>query len=324
MRTSVLLASTALLLGAADLQASANSIPFNETVAFSYNPSATGLNYSAPCCDYINNIVTSPLAASETNYSQSGDWGSVGAYAKADLATGTLKMQASASSNMNSGFYPSIQSNAIFGDSFTTTTSGGSPFVWNGSTATFNMALTGPNLMTSSDGFASAGGFIVLAILKKGTLDPNQPLIGSANGIEYFEYNIGNPNLQIYYTDQQGNSTPLAITAGYTDIPSEISATFAPGGDFDWALLLGASGQESPGEAFDIDFSHTLTLDYVAPEGTDTTSVSGQFTNIAAAAALPVPEPLTISTFAAGLAGLFAARRRKKNTPCLEASTAAA
>ncbi len=148
------------------------------------------------------------------------------------------------------------------------------------------MALTGANSMTSSDAFASSGGFIVLAILKKGTLDPNQPLIGGANGIEYFEYNIGNPDFQIYYTDQQGNSTPLAITAGYTTIPSVISATFAPGGDFDWALLLGASGQEAPGENFDIDLSHTLTLDYVAPEGTQTTSASGQFANIAAAAAL--------------------------------------
>lgn len=268
---------------------------------------------SSSCCDYINNIVTSPLTASVTTYSRSGLWGSVYSYAKADLATGTLKIEASAASDMNGGSYPSIQSNAIFGDSFTTT-SGGSPFVWNGSTATFNMALTGANSMTSSDAFASSGGFIVLAILKKGTLDPNQPLIGGANGIEYFEYNIGNPDFQIYYTDQQGNSTPLAITAGYTTIPSVISATFAPGGDFDWALLLGASGQEAPGENFDIDLSHTLTLDYVAPEGTQTTSASGQFANIAAAAA-SVPEPLTISTFAAGLAGLAMMRRRRKAGP---------
>jgi PEP-CTERM motif len=305
--------STVAFLGIAITEANAivvtGSIPFNEALTFSYNPNASGIGAQPPCCDYLNTIVTAPLSPATQTYSETGPWGSVSAYAQADLATGTLKIQASAADS-GSGAFPSIQSNAIFGDSFTTT-QGGTPFTWNGSTATFNMALTGANSLTSSDNFATSGGFIVLAILPKGTLDPNKPLIGQPGG-QYFEYNIGNPTFQIYYTDPSGNSTPLAITAGYTTIPSEISTTFAPGGDFDWALLLGASGQEGVGQSFDVDLSHTLTLDYVAPEGTTTVSDSGLFDNISDET--EVPEPLTLSLFGAGLAGAVAMRRRKSKS----------
>ena len=41
--------------------------------------------------------------------------------------------------------------------------------------------------------------------MQKGTLvDPNKPFIGTPNTITYFEYNIGNPDLQIYYTFRPG------------------------------------------------------------------------------------------------------------------------
>jgi hypothetical protein len=303
-----MLAASALTFVTMSFAAHANTIPFNESSVFSYNPNATGIG-GQPCCDYLDTIVTAPLSAATTTYFQSGTWGSVGAYAQSSLAAGTLKIQASAADS-GTGAYPSIQSNATFGDGFTTTLRG-TPFVWNAATATFNMAFTGANLITSTDGFASSSAFIVLAILQKGTLDPNKPLIGGANGIEYFEYNIGNPNLQIYYNDQYGNHKPLAITAGYTTIPSEISATFAPGGDFDWALLFGASGQDAAGQSFDFDLSHTLTLGYVAPNGTMTVSDSGAFANITDAPA-DVPEPLTLSIFGVGLGGAIAMRRRCK------------
>ena len=296
-------------LALATAQANAAAVPFNEALTFSYNLNAKGIGGQS-CCDYVNTIVTPPSAPATTSYSQSGTWGSVSGYAQADLAHGTLKIQ-DAAADSGGDSHPSMQTNAIFGDSFTTTL-GGTPFTWNGASATFNMALTGNNSITSSDGFANSGAFVVLAILKKGTLDPNKPLIGGANGIEYFEYNIGNPTFQIYYTDQQGNSTPLAITAGYKTIPSQISATFAPGGDFDWALLLGASGQEGSGQSFNFDLSHTLTLGYVAPTGTTTTSTSGEFTNISDAP-LNVPEPFTLSIFGTGFVGALSIRRRRKS-----------
>jgi hypothetical protein len=50
---------------------------------------------------------------------------------------------------------------------------------------------------------------------------------------------------------------PLTITEWFTDIPSTLSATFAPGDNFDWMPMLGASGQEMAGDAFcNADLSH--------------------------------------------------------------------
>jgi PEP-CTERM motif len=284
----------------------ATPIPFNEALTFSVNPNATGLGGQSPCCDYIN-VITNTSTAATASYSQSGSWGSVLASASADLSTGQLKMQASAANN-GQGPFPYTQANAIFGDSFTTTSANGSPFAWNASTATFNMALDGT--LTSSDAFAgSEGGFAILSILQKGTLDPNKPLIGGSNSLQYFLWDFGNTTQQIFYTDQNGNSQPLAITAGYTSLPSTLSATFAPNGDFDWVLLLGASGQPSVGQSFDVDLSHTVTLSYVGPEGGITTADSGLFTNITQPATA-VPEPGTLSLFLFGIAGLRFVRRK--------------
>ena len=118
---------------------------------------------------------------------------------------------------MNGGAYPYMQTNAIFGDSFTTTDTRGPPFVWNNSTATFNIDFTGLNSISSSDGFANSGAFV--------------------------------PNQQTYYVN--------------------------PHGDFDWLLLLGASGQELPGSSFDIDLPHTRTLSHAGSDGGFTMSDSG-------------------------------------------------
>lgn len=48
-----------------------------------------------------------------------------------------------------------------------------------------------------------------------------------------------------------------------------------PHGDFDRVMLLGASGQESPGSSLDIDPSHTLTTSYSDPDRGLTTSDAG-------------------------------------------------
>jgi len=285
--------------------AHATTIPFTWALNFSYNPNATGVGYPNPCCDYVQTLNSSPPSPAAASYAQSGPWGSVSGSASANLSTGQLKTNTSITTS--STVSPSMQTNAWFGDGFTTTNPNGSPFTWNSSTATFNIALDGT--LTSSDAFANDGAFVVLAILDPGTLDPSQPLIGSSDSIEYFLWDIGNPTLQIYYTNPAGDSVPLAITAGYTSVPSTLSATFAPGGNFDWALLLGASGQlTTAGGSFLADFADTLTLSYVGPPGSVTTSDSGLFTNIGSAA--PVPEPVTLALIGIGLAGLGFSRRK--------------
>jgi hypothetical protein len=281
---------------------------FNEALTFSYNPDATGVN-SSGLTDYYD--VISNVSAATTSYTKSGDWGSVYGYASADLATGQLKMQSSATSLTDQ--HPYMQANAIFGDSFTTTTTGGTPFVWSSSTtATFEMALSGAFTLDGSDNLSNAGAFVILIIDQKGTMTDPQNLIGS-NTIAYFLWDMGNPTETIYYTGTDGISQKLDITAGYSYIPSTLRATFVPGGDFDWALLLGASGQVSPGDSFDADLADTLTLNYVAPAGGVTTSDSGLFTNISSASNSEVPEPTSLLLLSSGLGmiGLAAWRRKK-------------
>ena len=314
-----LVAST-MLLGAVNfstVHASTitTTIPFTEALNFSYNPDATGIGFGNACCDYLNVVNSSPAVPAVSTYNKSGPWGSVTGLASADLATGQLRMRAGASVGDGSAA-PSIQTNAIFGDGFRATTPGRQPFNWtSASHSRFRLDLSGT--LTSSrplDSTFNPDAFVILSILAKDTLDPTRPLINGPTAQRYFFWNIGNPSTTIYYTDQNHRSQILTPTAQFSDIPATITADFNPGGDFDWVLLLGASGQVSNvGDSFDFDLSHTLTLSYSGPNGSVTNSVSNQFTNFGPT--LPdsvVPEPSSLLIVLGALAGMKALRRR----PC--------
>ena len=316
------LAASILLLGAVNFSTAhastiSTTIPFTEALNFSFNPAATGIGGGNSCCDFLNVINSGPATPAVSTYGKSGTWGSVTGSASADLAQGQLKMRAGASVGDGSAG-PSIQTNAIFGDGFRATTPGHQAFNWtSASHSRFTLNLSG-TLASSHplDATFNPDAFVILSILAKGTLDPNQPLINGPTAQQYFFWNIGNPSTKIFYTDQNHNSQVLTPTAQYSSIPAIITADFNPGGDFDWVLLLGASGQVfNPGDSFDFDLSHTLTLDYSGPNGSVTNSVSSLFTNFGPT--LPdsvVPEPSSLLIILGGLAGMATLRRRAPPT----------
>jgi hypothetical protein len=258
---------------------------------------------------YIVQTNTVPPSPAQETQSLSGDWGSLSGFASADLSTGQLKVLAAAS-DTPSGTHPYVNANAFFGDSFTTTTTGGQPFSWtSGTTAQFSLALNGSITSSSKLSDMGARAFIVLALYQKGTLDPSKSLLGANLIGSPYLWTIGNAGGQLYYTDPSGNSSPVIATGNFDTIPSSIKQTITPGGDFDWVLLLGAGGQPGPDQSFNIDLSHTVTLGYQGPTGTTTSSSSGMFTNIASS----VPEPQSWALMLLGLAATVSIARRRSS-----------
>lgn len=280
-------------------EAVAETVPFTTSLVFANNPDETG---------YQVDTHSSPATATSESYSKSGDWGSVGAFASADLSTGQLKVRAL--NAPNTGYSPYVQTNAWFGDGFRTRDSSGAPFQWLPNTgAQFTLDLTGNSVSSSGAiadlGFGQVGAFVVLSLFEPGTLSASSKLVGDEHGMGYYLYLLGNPNLNLLYTDWEGGQHPMAPTAYYGDLSGDIHIRqdFQPNGDFDWAVVLGVAGQLSGPEFYDLDLSHTLTVGYVGPSGSVTTSVSGLFTNIQA-----VPEPGAMALLSMGLVGLLAGR----------------
>lgn len=261
--------------------ARAATVPYTEALLSTYNPaeSATPID-----------VHSAPAGPSQANYARSGDWGSVAGFASANLAAGQLK--ARAANSPLAGYSPYMQSNAWFGDGFRASDPSG-PFSWTPeSLSRFNLDLTGSAVTSPKPlhdlGYGNVGAFVLLSIDKPGTLNPDSPLVGGDNNIAYYLYLLGNPNQHLTYVDNQGRSQPLVATGVYNDLSSDIhiAQDFQPGGDFDWSLLIGMSGQITGPDFYDIDLSHTLTLSYSGPAGSTTASSSGLFQNFS-----PIPEP---------------------------------
>ena len=308
------------LLGAAAMvsvaaAANATTIPFNYTIINTHTPADTDpAHYFDSSIDLKTGTSPAPASSSLTDNNGPGDnAGNVGGTAYADLAHGQLKASSFSNDPQGQNFYN--QENAIFGDGFRAQSPSG-PFQWTaGSTGHFGIQIDG-SVDASPDVTAmGVGGFVILTLYQPGTLNPDQNLVGSPNIITYYMWLIGNPNQNIYSCDFHGNCVPLTPNQTYVDFSDtiNINADIQPGGDFDWSLILGFSGQDQTAGYYDMDFSHTLNLTYTGPEGSTTGSISGAFPGSTLAVdPVDAPEPISLSLFGAGLAGLGAMRRRKR------------
>jgi hypothetical protein len=306
-------------LGAAVLVASsaaaATTIPFNYTIINTHTPANTDpANFFSSSIDLNTGASPAPASSALTNVNGPGEnAGSVGGSAYADLQNGQLKARSFSDDPQGQSFYN--QENAIFGDGFRALTPDG-PFQWTpGSSGRFDITLDGSVTASPDITTMGVGGFIILAIYQPGTLDPDKNLIGGANMINYYLWLVGNPNQNLYSCDFHGNCVPLTPNEVFTDFGDDIhiSQDINVGSDFDWSLTLGFSGQDAYAGSYDMDFSHTLNLTYTSPDGATTGSISGSFPNtVLTSDPVVAPEPLTLSLFAAGLAGIAAGKRRRK------------
>jgi|GEM_PF-1863175 len=308
------------LLGAAALvsvasAASATTIPFNYVIINTHTPANTDPAHFFTS-DVKLNTGASPAPASANVVNQNGpgdNAGSVGGSASANLQTGQLKAYSFSDDPQGQGFYN--QQNAIFGDGFRAQASG-NPYVWTAdSVGRFDMTIDGS--FNANPGLVEmgVGGFVILALYQPGTLDPDKNLIGGPNMISYYLWLIGNPTLSLHSCDFHGNCVQMISNEAFTDFDNEIhiSQDIRPGGDFDWSLTLGFSGQDAVAGDYQMDFSHTLNFAYTGPDGSETGSISGAFPGtFKVSDPVPSPEPFTLSLFGAGLAGVFSLRSRKK------------
>ncbi|HQY88400.1 MAG TPA: hypothetical protein PK402_07060, partial [Tepidisphaeraceae bacterium] len=116
------------------------TVPYTKALISSFNPNET----ATPIVQHSN-----PASPSSLSYIQSGDWGSVSGFASADLSTGQLKVRAT--SMPEDGQFPSMQTNAWFGDGFRANSPSG-PFAWTpDSMSRFTLDLTDSAVTASSD-----------------------------------------------------------------------------------------------------------------------------------------------------------------------------
>ena len=295
--------------------ANATTIPFNYTIINTHTPANTDpANYFTSDVHLQTGASPTPVSSSVNNENGPGDnAGNVGGTAYADLQHGQLKASSFSNDPQGQAFYN--QENAIFGDGFRAQSPSG-PFQWTAdSTGHFDIQIDGSVSASPDVTTMGVGGFVILTLYQPGTLNPDQNLVGGPNIIAYYMWLIGNPNQNIYSCDFHGNCVPLTPNETYVDFADtiNISEDIHPGGDFDWSLILGFSGQDQYAGNYDMDFSHTLNLSYTGPDGSTTGSISGAFPNTTLAIdPIPSPEPVSLSLFGAGLAAVFAARRRKK------------
>ena len=244
--------------------------------------------------------------------------------------------------------FPSAR--ATFGDTFgAIDVATGKAHIWQpGETVTFNFSVTGAVQSTLSAAdmaaldkdFESQTRFLFKAY-KPGTFDllAKQEAIFQDTSTSWWD-----PQSQAFAELQRLNNEidalKIATTYGWlgrpyspygdfssepykefsADVPTVFSASFAPGGNFEWWATLEVSTRFEADiplryrPTFVIDFSHTVSASFVGPDGTVTTSASGSFPNTLLAqpevSAVPEPEAYTLALAGLAAAALLARKRR--------------
>ena len=276
----------------APLTANAATLAYNRALAVTHSPENTDPNNFFTIDNHLS--MGAGLTAQSAVSASSGNWGNVTTTAAADLAAGALHARATLNNFGADNLYTQV--NASMGDGFRHNTPNG-PFSWGpNSMGHFTMDLSGS--ITSSPGLESlnAGAFIILALYQPNTLDPTKNLIGVPNLVASYLWLLGNPN-QNLVSCSMGTCVPLVPTGYYDHFPVQISQDVNLGGDFDWAVVLGASGSTQSLGSYDMNFSNTLTMHYQGPQGSTTTSASGLFNNFGPAATVPEPTSLAMVLF---------------------------
>ncbi len=202
--------------------------------------------------------------------------------AAASLASGQLKAASSVSNITYPGTSEStgVGAFAMFGDTFIHQTSTG-PFAWTSSDiASFQITISGLVNQSGGGNVLSNNGFLSLIILKPGTLGSvigsfNQSyslIVGAtlASNI-LFDFEYGLTPTSTYVSDYRNpNSVRSPDQILNLSSPQTVNADFAPGGDFDWILMLDTYSlvqSGDPSQFASVDLSHTVGLQYFAPEG---------------------------------------------------------
>lgn len=237
--------------------------------------------------------------------------GAESASASASLQTGTLRVATAFSSNGVLG--GQTLASAFIGDGFAFSGPGGSPYIWNGQTVTFDIRVTGQQSVSLPAGIGAFQYFdfslLALMIYQPGTLDDVVPFCngpGVTNVVASFFWSVGENGSA---TDPCGNPF-LGNLSG--NVNRTVSASFAPTGDFAWALgfrAINASASGLPGPiSWNYLFGNTIEYGFTAPADARVSTASGVPPGGVPAS---VPLPGSALLMAAALAGLTWSRRTR-------------
>lgn len=284
--------------------AMADSIPFTAVSVTTITPAGTTPNKVTHAQDGAT-----PPGASATQSSSSGAWGDATASGTADLASGQLGGRSSVTFDDGTPYVYS-QFFSWMGDGFRSYDDNGDPFDWDGQTATFSLDVHGDIFAPANVSGYTA--WVALVLYEPGTVHQDSKFFNDEHEIAHYLFHVGRSDQQVFYTDGV-NNFEVFPTAYLGDLSStvHINQTIAPGGDFDWVVVMASTTFLTNPGTLDVDLSNTVTLGFTGPAGATTRSVSGAFTNITNQQA-SVPEPATFAMLGWGVCALVARRRLTK------------